>query len=55
LTVNNNGYEKIIEEIEKVKFHNRSLLTLVGLLNGAKMEKTTIYEAIVMFDFQKRT
>lgn len=50
----NNEYQKLINEIEKVKFHNRSLLTLLGLLNEEKMEKTTIYEAVVMFDLSKK-
>lgn len=47
-------YQELSEEIEKVKFHNRSLLTLLGLLNEEKMEKTTIYEAVVMFDLSKK-
>ncbi len=47
-------YRELRDEIEKVKFHNRSLLTLLGSLNEEKMEKTTIYEAVVMFDLSKR-
>ncbi len=47
-------YQELSDEIEKVKFHNRSLLTLLGLLNEEKMEKITIYEAVVMFDLSKK-
>lgn len=47
-------YQALSDEIEKIKFHNRSLLTLLGLLNEEKMEKTTIYEAVVMFDLSKK-
>ncbi|KNE19241.1 hypothetical protein KM914_14960 [Virgibacillus pantothenticus] len=49
-----NEYQKILDEIEKVKFHNRSLLTLIGIINEDKMEKTTIYETTVMFDLSKK-
>lgn len=47
-------YKELSDEIEKVKFHNRSLLTLLGLLNEEKMKKTTIYETVVMFDLSKK-
>ena len=47
-------YQELSDEIEKIKFHNRSLLTLLGLLNEDKMEKTTIYEAVVLFDLSKK-
>lgn len=47
-------YRELSDEIEKVKFHNRSLLTLLGLLHEEKMEKTTIYEAVVLFDLSKK-
>ncbi|MHA6261509.1 hypothetical protein ACXYMX_16740 [Sporosarcina sp. CAU 1771] len=46
-------YRELSAEIEKVKFHNRSLLTLLGLLNEKKMVNTTIYEAVVLFDLSK--
>lgn len=49
-----NEYQKLLDEIEKVKFHNRSLLTLIGTINEDKMEETTIYEATVMFDLSKQ-
>lgn len=48
-----NEYKKLINEIEKVKFHNRSLLTLIGLLNDDKMQQATIYETTVMYDLSK--
>ncbi|HJA41004.1 MAG TPA: hypothetical protein H9667_05715 [Firmicutes bacterium] len=50
----NNEYQNLINEIEKVKFHNRSLLTLIGSLNDDKMQKTTIYETTVMYDLSKK-
>lgn len=43
----------LIDEIEKVKFHNRSIITLLGLLHEEKMNKTTIHEAVVLFDLSK--
>lgn len=46
-------YQELSDEIEKIKFHNRSLLTLLGLLYEEGMEKTTIYEAVVLFDLSK--
>lgn len=49
----NKKYQELSDEIEKVKFHNRSLLTLLGLLHEKEMEKTTIYEAVVLFDLSK--
>lgn len=52
--IESNEYQKLINEIEKIKFHNRSLLTLIGLLNDDKMETTTIYETTVMYDLSKR-
>ncbi|WP_283092951.1 hypothetical protein [Planococcus alpniumensis] len=36
-------YKKLMAEIEKLKFHNISLLTLVGLLNDEKMQEPTIH------------
>lgn len=47
-------YQELSDEIEKVKFHNRSLWTLLGLLHEEEMEKTTIYEAVVLFDLSKK-
>ena len=49
----NKKYQELSDEIEKVKFHNRSLLTLLGLLHEKEMEKITIYEAVVLFDLSK--
>ncbi len=46
-------YQKLLTEIEKIKFHNTSLLTLVGLLNDDKMQEPTIHETVVMFDLSK--
>ena len=43
-----------MQEIEKIKFHNTSLLTLVGLLNDDKMTEPTIYETVVTFDLSKK-
>ena len=51
---NDVNYQRLSDEIEKIKFHNRSLITLLGLLNEEKMEKITIYEAAVMFDLSKK-
>ena len=42
-----------MQEIEKIKFHNTSLLTLVGLLNDDKITEPTIYETVVTFDLSK--
>lgn len=47
-------YQELRDEIEKIKFHNRSLLTLLGLLHEEETEKTTIYEAMVLFDLSKK-
>lgn len=41
------------EEIEKLKFHNRTLLALIGQLLGEGMETPTIHEAIVVHDLSK--
>ncbi|WP_411843111.1 hypothetical protein [Salinicoccus sp. HZC-1] len=48
-----NEYKQLLAEIEKLKFHNTSLLTLVGLLNDEKMQEPTIQETVVMFDLSK--
>lgn len=40
----NNEYEKLLAEIEKVKFHNTSLLMLIGSLHGEQMQEPTIHE-----------
>jgi len=46
--------QELRDEIEKIKFHNRSLWTFIGLLHEEEMEKTTIYEAVVLFDLSKK-
>ncbi|QNR20734.1 hypothetical protein HNY42_07205 [Exiguobacterium sp. Helios] len=46
-------YTYLIEEIEKLKFHNRTLLTLLGNLNPDALENTTIHEAVILFDLSK--
>ena len=46
-------YKKLMAEIEKLKFHNISLLTLVGLLNDEKMQEPTIHETVVSYDLSK--
>lgn len=48
-----NEYKQLLAEIEKLKFHNISLLTLIGLVNEDKMQQPTIQETIVMFDLSK--
>lgn len=49
----NSEFKKIIDEIEKVKFHNISIITLLGLLNDDKMAQPTIQETVVTFDLSK--
>lgn len=49
----NNEYEKLSTEIEKLKFHNTSLLTLIGSLHENQMQQPTIHETVVMFDLSK--
>lgn len=49
----NNEYEKLLAEIEKLKFHNTSLLTLIGSLHDEQMQQPTIHETVVMFDLSK--
>jgi hypothetical protein len=46
-------YQELSDEIEKLKFHNRSILTLLGLLHKEGMDKQTIYETVVLFDLSK--
>lgn len=46
-------YQYLIDEIEKLKFHNRSLLTLIGNLHEEELENTSIHEAVVSFDLSK--
>ncbi len=41
------------EEIEKLKFHNRTLLTLLGQLLEEDMHDPSIHEAIVVHDLSK--
>ncbi|QMT18916.1 hypothetical protein H1Q58_08150 [Planococcus maritimus] len=48
-----NEYKQLIAEIEKLKFHNSTMLTLMGLVNEDKMQTLTIHENIVMFDLSK--
>ncbi|WP_347552988.1 hypothetical protein ABFG93_22330 (plasmid) [Pseudalkalibacillus hwajinpoensis] len=50
----NNQYKELLAEIEKLKFHNRSLLTLVGLLNDDRMQEPTIHETVVTYDLSKK-
>jgi hypothetical protein len=49
----NNEYEKLLAEIEKLKFHNTNLLTLIGTLHDEQMQQPTIHETIVMLDLSK--
>lgn len=49
----NNEYEKLLAEIEKLKFHNTNLLTLIGSLHDKQMQQPTIHETVVMFDLSK--
>lgn len=41
------------QEIEKLKFHNRTLLALIGDVLEDKMREPTIHEAIVVHDLSK--
>ncbi|MFP8782446.1 hypothetical protein [Planococcus plakortidis] len=41
------------KEIEKLKFHNRTLLALLGEVLEDKMHEPTVYEAIVVHDLSK--
>ncbi|WP_434399371.1 hypothetical protein M1Q06_08890 [Planococcus sp. 11815] len=41
------------QEIEKLKFHNRTLLALLGDALEDKMREPTIHEAIVVHDLSK--
>lgn len=45
--------ERLHKEIEKLKFHNRTLLALLGELLKGQMQKPTIHEAIVVHDLSK--
>ncbi|PKG45585.1 MULTISPECIES: hypothetical protein [unclassified Planococcus (in: firmicutes)] len=45
--------ESLHEEIEKLKFHNRTLLALLGDVMEDKMREPTIHEAIVVHDLSK--
>lgn len=47
------NYTYLIEEIEKLKFHNQTLLTLLGNLQPDAMENTTIHKAVILFDLSK--
>ncbi|WP_026859845.1 hypothetical protein [Jeotgalicoccus psychrophilus] len=49
----NNEYEKLLAEIEKLKFHNTSLLTLISSLHDEQMQQPTIHETVVLFDLSK--
>lgn len=53
MNTSDKNYKFLIDEIEKVKFHNRSLLTLLGNIHKEAMEKTTIHEAIIFYDLSK--
>ncbi|GGI42651.1 hypothetical protein [Mammaliicoccus stepanovicii] len=50
----NNQYKLLLDEIEKLKFHNTSLLTLIGLLHTEDMKEPTIQETVVLFDLSKK-
>ncbi|MGM0898003.1 MAG: hypothetical protein ACQEV0_08885 [Bacillota bacterium] len=41
------------QEIEKLKFHNRTLMTWIGNMLEDKSQALTIHEAIVMHDLSK--
>ncbi len=47
-------YKMLMKEIEKIKWHNTSLITLVALLNEEKMTEPTIYETVVTYDLSKK-
>ncbi|UTI85881.1 hypothetical protein NIT60_05250 [Mammaliicoccus sciuri] len=49
-----NEYKLLLDEIEKLKFHNTSLLTLIGLLHTEDMKESTIQETVVLFDLSKK-
>ena len=53
INLNNHEYEKLSAEIEKLKFHNTGLLTLIGSLHNEQMQRPTIHETVVMFDLSK--
>lgn len=53
ISLNNNEYEHLLAEIEKLKFHNTSLLTLIGSLHNEQMQQLTIHETVVMLDLSK--
>lgn len=44
---------RLHKEIEKLKFHNRTLLALLGDVLEDKMRQPTIHEAIVVHDLSK--
>jgi len=45
--------ESLHQEIEKLKFHNRTLLALLGDVMEDKMREPTIHEAILVHDLSK--
>ncbi|RIN20449.1 hypothetical protein [Mammaliicoccus vitulinus] len=49
-----NEYKLLLDEIEKLRFHNTSLLTLIGLLHAEDMKEPTIQETVVLFDLSKK-
>lgn len=53
MELESNEYKQLMDEIEKLKFHNTNLLTLISSLNDEKMQQLTIHETIVMFDLSK--
>lgn len=49
-----NEYKLLLDEIEKLRFHNTNLLTLIGLLHDEEMKEPTIQETIVLFNLSKK-
>lgn len=54
ILLESNEYKILLDEIEKLKFHNTSLLTLIGLLHAKDMKEPTIHETVVLFDLSKK-
>ena len=49
-----NEYKLLLDEIEKLRFHNTNLLTLIGLLHAEDMKEPTIQETVVLFNLSKK-
>lgn len=54
ILLESNEYKLLLDEIEKLKFHNTSLLTLIGLLHTEDIKEPTIQETVVLFDLSKK-